>query len=141
MDIRKLSKATAEKLKSNPQLIKLDALASAFALIATADGNVDHMEASKFFSVIEGIDDLQHVPTEQVKNVFDAAIETISKNGESGTDMALNAVSAAKGNSDNIELILSASQAAIVADGHLKDAEDQILRQICTALGVDPDSY
>jgi tellurite resistance protein len=40
-----------------------------------------------------------------------------------------------------VDIILSASQIAIVADERLEDSEETVLKDICPALGVDPTSY
>tara|TARA_Y100001936_G_scaffold253702_1_gene320194 strand:- start:303 stop:755 length:453 start_codon:yes stop_codon:yes gene_type:complete len=141
LELRTLSAETLEKLRSQPELVILESFANAFALIATADGEVDPLETAKYFEVIKGVEALQSVPPENIESAYKAAIDNIKANEETGTEIALEAVSLAKGNDDNVELILSTCQAAIVADARLRDTEDKIMQRICTALGVNPDDF
>ena len=119
----------------------LTALASAFALIACADHQLDRREIDRFFEVVRSTDRLASLDLRRIEKEFTGITEGLIEDYGAGREEALANIAKMKRDQDDRDIILSASQIAIVADERLEDSEETVLKDICEALGVDPASY
>lgn len=121
----------------DPELF--DAIAAAYALVATADHDLADVE----------IDRLRGWGREQGFGGSDidelsarcrAFGQAILAHASSNRKAALERVRAVRDGGKRATLVLGAARVAVVADARLEETEEQVLRQIATALGLDPDS-
>lgn len=119
----------------------LRAVAGAFALVASSDGEIAESEVVRFLSLVEGSGHFPALDRAALEPRFRAIAEAMAADYESGRDRALSAIAGVKGDEEATQLVISAAQIAIVADEALADAEETVLDQICRLLGVDPESF
>ncbi len=119
----------------------LTALASAFALIACADNQLDRREIDRFFEVVRSTDKLASLDLRKIEKEFTGITQALIEDYAAAREEALANIAKMKRDKDDVDIVLSASQIAIVADERLEDSEETVLKDICEALGVDPTSY
>lgn len=115
----------------------LRALSGAFALVATADGELHSSEVEGFLELLRGKAEVfSGVDFAELETSFRDLCEAIEVDPEDGKDRALAFVAAAKADSVHRELVRTAAEIAAAADGSLQPAEISIVEQISSTLGL-----
>jgi tellurite resistance protein TerB len=119
----------------------LRAVAGAFAAIACADGDLAEAEVERFVETVISSDLLPKVDARRLETSFRDVCQAIFTDVEEGRRRALQALEHVKADPQKADLVVRASQIAVVADGRLKVPEENALRDICERLGLDPSLY
>jgi tellurite resistance protein len=120
----------------------LRAVSGAFALVACADGSLEESEIDAFLEMIKETRAFRHVNMETLEAEFRRLGRVILDDFEEGRRLALGEIGLLqKGHPIRTVLVVSAAQIAVVSNGKIDDAEESTLREICEALGLDPDKY
>jgi tellurite resistance protein len=116
----------------------LRAVCGAFAIVATADGEVSEEETTRFLSVIrENSGSLPQLDMTIVEQQFGELGAALLTDPEGGRQHALSEIAQVKGLAVQQELVRSAAQIAIFADHQVKRNEEVVMHEICTALGIE----
>jgi tellurite resistance protein len=112
---------------------------AAFALVATANANVSDAESRRFAGLIRGArlarDDRE---LSELSNAFSALTSAMLSLPTQGRAQAVETLESFSGDPYRTEIILSAAQAAMVADSEMSKAETSALETVCQSLGVHP---
>ena len=119
----------------------VEAISAAFALIACSDADLAPSEIDRFREVIREADACRGLDYDAIEHQFLALSKTILADFETGTEQAMATIEATRDVPQVRNRVLAAAQIALVADGRLREIEEYTLRQICRALGVDPQDY
>ena len=116
------------------EILRLQAVAAAFVLVACSDAELNPAEIARFLEVMQkaGIKDL-----ERMDATFRALAADVLANYQDGHRRALQLI-AALGGQPNASLIIDAARIAIVADHKVREIEERVLADVCGALGFDP---
>lgn len=117
----------------------LKAISGAFALVATADGDLAKSEIESFMQVLH--QNGEHLPVldlKQVEHLFRDITGALLSDPVSGRAHALECVAGVVGRAEQCELVRSAAEIAVAADQRTLDKEQEVLVQICTALQIAP---
>ena len=116
----------------------LKAISGAFALVATADGDVARVEIDSFMKVLH--DHSEHLPVldlKKVEGLFRDITGALLSDPASGRVHALECVAGVVGRAEQCELVRSAAEIAVAADQRTLEKEQQVLLQICAALEIE----
>lgn len=117
----------------------LRAVCGAFAIVATADGDVVEEEMNRFLEVLQDQAEVfPQLDMESVERLFRDLCNAILTDPEGGRQHALSEIAQVKGQPTHQELVRSAAQIAVLADQRVQRNEELSVAEICTALGIDP---
>ncbi|MDH3199860.1 MAG: TerB family tellurite resistance protein [Myxococcales bacterium] len=115
----------------------LRALSGAFALVATADGELARSEVAAFVELLRSKADVfSGIDFNALETTFRDLTESLIADPEGGRLQALDCVAKVKGNAEQCALVRSGAEIAIAADGRVRTQEAAVLEQICQALGL-----
>lgn len=114
----------------------LRAVAGAFALIASADGEIVESEVDGLVTTVISTRTLPRIDAEQLENCFRDLGQALLTSVEDGR--ALDAIRAVAGDPRKAELVAHAAYYAMVADGRVHKPEQNALQELCRMLNVDP---
>ena len=113
------------------------AITSAFALVAVADGDLAQSEIDRFLALIREQENvLAPLNIHRVELWFRDIAEAILSDPSAGHSHALELIAAVAGNAIHCELVRSAAEIAIAADNRELSSEQEVLQEICGALGI-----
>jgi len=118
-----------------------DASMAMCALVAAADGQVDGAEIQQMESLILGNDVLQNFPPEQLRQRFHKHVDQLTRNFPQGKAEALQEIAKAAKKPTEARAVIQTGIVIAGADGHFSQAEQSILREACTALGLSPAEF
>ena len=117
------------------------ALVSAFVLVAGADSNVCRDEKVRFINIVTSLG-FEDFPSElQVKNAIDELQQEIRVDEKAGKELMFAIIERVKNNKSDADLVLSVTQAVLIADSNASGHEEYVLQQVCEALGVNAEEY
>lgn len=145
-DFKKLfeqQKENAKKLlqKYNSNSSVLDALMASCALVAMADGHLDHSEQQKVHDFIHQSDELRSFNTNQVLARFDHFVRGLQVDPIVGRGEALRAVGKVRDQYDLARLVVRYGIAIGFADGQFDAPEQETIRDICNELRLNPGEF
>jgi tellurite resistance protein len=117
----------------NQDLVK--AATAAFALISVSDGEIAVSEANRIQEWLESQFALPAL-LDAMRDADDL-LAVLARDYEQGFAEVMRRLTVVRNEPDR-DIVVQAAQAAIVADEHLDEAEESMLRTICQKLGVDP---
>ncbi len=120
----------------DPELF--EALAAAYALVATADLEVPEVEISRFQGWARDVGFGARDAERLCERCRTLAARLLGD--RPGRAEALERVASIKGGGKRASLVLGAARVAVVADARLEEVEEIALREVATALGMDPDA-
>ena len=125
----------SEHTKLDAELI--DALAAAYALVAAADRDLAEIELGRLrnWGKEAGFSGADLSDLQDRARGFAAGL--VNQAGENRV-IALARVRALAGDDQRAGLVLAAARVAVVADERVVEAEEDALREIAGALGLDP---
>jgi tellurite resistance protein TerB len=115
----------------------LRAVSGAFVLVAAADGGLDRSEADRFLEVLRAKSNVfSAIDFGRLEQTFRDLCEAMLADPEDGKRLALDYVRRVRGVPRHAELVRSAAEIAAAADGRLAIAEEAIMRDVRSALGL-----
>lgn len=115
------------------------AITTAFVLVAVADGDASDAEIDRFLELLrECADVLAPLDIDRVEPLFRDLTGALLTDPEGGRGHALADIAAVKGDPNACELVRSAAEIALAADRRTLAREQEVLSQICVALGIRP---
>jgi tellurite resistance protein TerB len=118
-----------------------DASMAMCALVAAADGQVDATEMQRVESLILSNDVLQNFPPEQLRQRFHKHVDQLTRNFAQGKAEAMQEIAKAAKKPTEARAVIQTGIVIAGADGHFSQAEQMVLREACTALGVSPAEF
>ncbi len=117
----------------------LRAVTSAFALVAVADGDLAKSEIDRFVLLLrERSQVLEPLDIDRVDSLFRDVCGALLTNPPVGRARALAYIANVTGNVTDCELVRAAAEIAVAADDRELAAEQALLREICTAMSIEP---
>jgi len=118
-----------------------DASMAMCALVAAADGHVDPAEREHVESLILNNDVLQNFPADQLRQRFNKHVDQLSFNFQQGKAEALQEIAKAAKKPTEARAVVQTGFVVAGADGYIAPAEEQILREACSVLGVPTQEF
>ncbi|WP_031483059.1 tellurite resistance TerB family protein [Streptomyces bicolor] len=118
-----------------------DASMAMCALVAAADGHVDPAERQHVESLILNNDVLQNFPSEQLRQRFNKHVDQLSYNFQQGKTEALQEIAKAAKKPTEARAVVQTGFVVAGADGYIAPAEEQVLREACSTLGLSPQEF
>ncbi|NBE50890.1 tellurium resistance protein [Streptomyces sp. YC537] len=118
-----------------------DASMAVCALVAAADGSVDPAERQHVESLILQNDVLKNFPPEQLRQRFNKHVDQLSFNFQQGKNDAMTEVAKAAKKPAEARAVVQTGFVVAGADGYVSPPEEQVLREVCAALGVSPQEF
>ncbi|MET9110319.1 tellurite resistance TerB family protein [Streptomyces zhihengii] len=113
-----------------------DASMAMCALVAAADGHVDPAERQHVEQLILTNDVLQNFPADQLRQRFNKHVDQLSANFVMGKAAVLQEVAKAAKKPAEARAVIQTGIVVAGADGYIEPAEELIIREACTALGL-----
>ncbi|MGV9497636.1 tellurite resistance TerB family protein [Streptomyces sp. NPDC003642] len=118
-----------------------DASMAICALVAAADGQVDASERQQVESMILSNDVLQNFPPEQLRQRFSKHVDQLTMNFQHGKAEAMQEIVKTAKKPTEARAVIQTGMVIAGADGHFSQAEAQVLREACAALGLSPAEF
>ncbi|MEU7580985.1 TerB family tellurite resistance protein [Streptomyces sp. NPDC041068] len=118
-----------------------DATMAMCALVAAADGSVDPAERQHVESLILQNDVLQNFPPDQLRQRFNKHVDQLTFNFQQGKTEAMQEIAKAAKKPTEAKAVVQTGFVVAGADGYIAPAEEQVLREVCQALGVSPQEF
>ena len=115
----------------------LRAVCGAFAIVATADGNVAETEVAGFLDIIgERFEAFPRLDLVLAERLFRDLTMALLTDPEGGRQHVLAEIGRVRDLPRERELVRSAAQIAILADRHAEGREQKVMEEVCAALGI-----
>ena len=111
------------------------------ALIAAADGSIDAEERRKVAGLITANDVLSIFDASQLRERFDHYCNKLSADYDFGKVEAIQAVSKLKSKGDQARAVVQIGIIIGGADGNFDKSERAAVREVCFAVGIDPQEF
>ncbi|MDT0307126.1 TerB family tellurite resistance protein [Streptomyces sp. DSM 44917] len=118
-----------------------DASMAVCALVAAADGTVDAAERQRVESLIVGNEVLQNFPADSLRQIFNKHVDQLVSNFSYGKNAVLQEVAKVQKKPTEARAVIQTGIVIAGADGYFAQAEAQVLREVCFALGVPPAEF
>jgi len=118
-----------------------DASMAMCALVAAADGSVDPAERQHVESLILNNDVLQNFPADQLRQRFNKHVDQLSFNFQQGKTEALQEIAKAAKKPTEARAVVQTGFVVAGADGYIAPAEEQVLREACSVLGLPTQEF
>ncbi|NUT26066.1 MAG: tellurite resistance TerB family protein [Streptomyces sp.] len=118
-----------------------DASMAMCALVAAADGQVDPAERQHVESLILNNDVLQNFPSEQLRQSFNKQVDQLAYNFQQGKHDVLQEIAKAAKKPAEARAVVQTGFVVAGADGYVAPAEEQVLREACSTLGLSPQEF
>lgn len=117
----------------------VEALAAATAMVGFADGVASPEEREELLAVFEEEDRLTEIDLDDLFDAFDDYAERFAEDRKLAESEALATVAVFDDSPDLGRLVVRAALAVASTDGTLTAEEERAVRQLCDALGIEPD--
>lgn len=118
-----------------------DASMAMCALVAAADGNVDQHERQHVESLILNNDVLQNFPADQLRQRFNKHVDQLAFNFQQGKAEAMQEIAKAAKKPTEARAVVQTGFVVAGADGFVAPAEEQVLREACSVLGLSAQEF
>ncbi|MFF3501664.1 tellurite resistance TerB family protein [Streptomyces sp. NPDC003247] len=118
-----------------------DASMAVCALVAAADGHVDPAERQHVESLLLHNDVLQNFPPDQLRQRFNRHVDQLAFNFQQGRTEALQEIAKAAKKPTEARAVVQTGFVVAGADGYVAPAEEQVLREVCSVLGLSPQEF
>ncbi|MEU9666102.1 tellurite resistance TerB family protein [Streptomyces bobili] len=118
-----------------------DASMAMCALVAAADGNVDPTERQHVESLIVNNDVLQNFPSEQLRQRFNKHVDRLAFDFPQGKAEVLQEIAKAAKKPTEARAVIQTGFVIAGADGYVAPAEEQVLREACSVLGLSAQEF
>ncbi|MDG9719761.1 tellurite resistance TerB family protein [Streptomyces sp. DH24] len=118
-----------------------DASMAMCALVAAADGQVDPAERQHVESLLLNNDVLQNFPPDQLRQRFNKHVDQLALNFQQGKAEALQEIAKAAKKPTEARAVVQTGFVVAGADGYVAPAEEQVLREACSVLGLSAQEF
>ncbi len=118
-----------------------DASMAMCALVAAADGQVDPAERQHVESLLLNNDVLQNFPPDHLRQRFNKHVDQLAFNFQQGKAEALQEIAKAAKKPTEARAVVQTGFVVAGADGFVAPAEEQVLREACSALGLSAQEF
>ncbi|CAL9339632.1 hypothetical protein SUDANB145_00236 [Streptomyces sp. enrichment culture] len=118
-----------------------DASMAMCALVAAADGQVEPAERQRVEELIVTNDVLQNFPADQLRQRFNQHVDRLLTDFHTGKAEALQVIAKAAKKPAEARAVIQTGIVVAGADGVFEPAEQQAVREACTALGLPPTEF
>ncbi|GEC07609.1 hypothetical protein SSP24_52640 [Streptomyces spinoverrucosus] len=118
-----------------------DASMAMCALVAAADGHVDPTERQHVESLILSNDVLQNFPPEQLRQRFNQHVDRLAFDFPQGKTQVMQEIAKAAKKPAEARAVVQTGFVIAGADGYVAPAEEQVLREACSVLGLSPQEF
>ncbi|MGP2441115.1 tellurite resistance TerB family protein [Streptomyces sp. JW3] len=118
-----------------------DASMAMCALVAAADGQVEPAERQRVEELIVTNEVLQNFPADQLRQRFNQHVDRLLGNFQAGKAEALQVIAKAAKKPAEARAVVQTGIVVAGADGVFEPAEQQAIREACTALGLPPTEF
>ncbi|MFD7407409.1 tellurite resistance TerB family protein [Streptomyces sp. NPDC059866] len=118
-----------------------DASMAMCALVAAADGHVDPAERQHVESLILNNDVLANFPPEQLRQRFNKHVDQLAFDFPQGKRDVMQEIAKAAKKPTEARAVVQTGFVIAGADGYVAPAEEQVLREACSVLGVSPQEF
>ncbi|MFG3155586.1 tellurite resistance TerB family protein [Streptomyces sp. NPDC048219] len=118
-----------------------DASMAMCALVAAADGRVEPAERQRVEELIVSNEVLQNFPADQLRQRFNQHVDRLLGHFEAGRGEALQVIAKAAKKPAEARAVVQTGMVVAGADGVFEPAEQQAVREACTALGLSPAEF
>ncbi len=118
-----------------------DASMAMCALVAAADGQVEPAERQRVEELIVTNEVLQNFPADQLRQRFNQHVDRLLADFQQGRSEALQVIAKAAKKPQEARAVIQTGIVVAGADGYFEPAEQQVVREACTALGVSPAEF
>ncbi|MFJ5280728.1 tellurite resistance TerB family protein [Streptomyces parvulus] len=118
-----------------------DASMAMCALVAAADGQVEPAERQRVEELIVTNEVLQNFPADQLRQRFNQHVDKLLANFQLGKTEALQVIAKAAKKPQEARAVVQTGMVVAGADGVFEHAEQQAIREACTALGISPSEF
>ncbi|MEU5363950.1 TerB family tellurite resistance protein [Streptomyces sp. NPDC005925] len=118
-----------------------DASMAMCALVAAADGQVDAAERQHVESLLLNNDVLQNFPPDQLRQRFNKHVDQLALNFPQGKAEALQEIAKAAKKPTEARAVVQTGFVVAGADGFIAPAEEQVLREACSTLGLSAQEF
>ena len=119
----------------------MEACVAGCALVAAADGNIGAEEKQKMMKFIQQSEELKVFETQDVISVFNKITDNFAFDSEIGKAEAFKLIGKLRSKTDAARLMVRVCSAIGSADGNFDDKEKQIIRDICSDLGLPSSDF
>ncbi len=119
----------------------MEACVAGCALVAAADGNIGAEEKQKMMKFIQQSEELKVFETQDVISVFNKITDNFAFDSEIGKAEAFKLIGKLRSKTDAARLMVRVCSAIGSADGNFDDKEKQIIRDICSDLGLPASDF
>jgi tellurite resistance protein TerB len=118
-----------------------DASMAICALVAAADGTIDPEERRKVAALIASNEILQNFPAEQLQQKFDGYCAHLQTDFDLAKISVIQDIGKTKKKPTEARAVIQIGIIIGGADGHFDKAEQQVVREACYAVGLDPNEF
>lgn len=118
----------------------LEAIVASSAMVAYADGSVSASEKQKLMGYLRSSDQLKHFDQNEVIKIFQRYVEKYEFDTTIATGEVMTAVSKFKGK-PQAQLVVRVCCAIGASDGDFDENEKEVVRRMCSELGLDPADF
>ncbi len=118
-----------------------DASMAICALVAAADGTIDLEERRKVASLIASNEVLQNFPAEQLQQKFNDYCNRLQTDFDFGKVGVIQDIGKTKKKPAEARAVIQIGIVIGGADGHFDKSEQQVVRDACYAVGLDPNEF
>ncbi|KLL13091.1 MULTISPECIES: tellurite resistance TerB family protein [Protofrankia] len=118
-----------------------DASMAICALVAAADGSIDPEERRKVASLIASNEVLQNFPAEQLQQKFNDYCNKLQTDFDFAKVGVIQDIGKTKKKPAEARAVIQIGIVIGGADGHFDKSEQQVVRDACYAVGLDPNEF
>ncbi|WP_052847251.1 tellurite resistance TerB family protein [Streptomyces avicenniae] len=118
-----------------------DASMAMCALVAAADGSVDPAERQNVEQMILTNDVLQNFPADQLRQRFNKHVDHLVRSFVTGKAEAMQEIAKVAKKPTEARAVIQTGMVVAGADGYFAQAEAQVIREACAALGLNPTEF
>ncbi|MEV1006442.1 TerB family tellurite resistance protein [Streptomyces sp. NPDC049881] len=118
-----------------------DASMAMCALVAAADGSVDPAERQNVEQMILNNDVLQNFPADQLRQRFNKHVDHLVRSFVTGKAEAMQEIAKVAKKPAEARAVIQTGMVVAGADGYFAQAEAQVIREACGALGLNPTEF
>ncbi|WP_239309256.1 MULTISPECIES: tellurite resistance TerB family protein [unclassified Frankia] len=118
-----------------------DASMAMCALVAAADGSIDPDERRKVAALIGSNEVLQNFPAEQLQQKFNDYCVRLQTDFDFGKVSVIQDIGKTKKKPAEARAVIQIGIVIGGADGHFDKSEQQVVREACYAVGLDPNEF
>jgi len=139
--LRKLPAIDQDDVWTPGNIVQMDAVVAACAMVSQADGWVTSDERTRMLDRMRNSPTIAFFGTDDVLVLFEALNQRFERDLDDGEATAEIAVARLRGQSGPSRLLIETACSVAEADGGFDPEERAVILRLCKLLGVDPASF